>query len=448
MWINIDMKFQKLFKIVTEAKGTKPGERYFTASKSAGPSGISSSPIGKDSYNPVIEPRVSKDPIDRGAADAASNIKLLSKAFQVLKNDETFIDQMRGVMNGFKKNRSQISHYQESILKSKPKTIDNIWGDINRLIKVVNNPEMKKHKDHGKYLDELEETKAKKDQHQAEYDEVVEQVENITLENEELNDQFLDQMMVIVENTAKRLYKKYTEELLKDGVSSNKLTSIIPLHELDYDKLEKSLTKDAESQLQLLEMMMADDENINPVIRFLSKQQRDYDEAKNRYFEVKRGDNYSLAIEQLYKTLPLFALINYFSHVILKSPAIKLSKKQSLKNDKLQSGGGVLGTLRTVRNEREFEELKPALTEYINELESDESFKNMMLGIVNGPFKVGNRANAAVKLSSALKADNIEDEETVKESFDNIFSNIIKEKVCDEDDFKINIMEVLSYTKK
>jgi hypothetical protein len=401
---------------------------------------MSSSPIGKSSYNPVIEPRESKDPTDKGAG-AVSTIKLLGKAFQVLKNDEVFSDQMRGIMNGFKKNRYQISSYQESVLKTKPKTIDNLWGDINRLIKVVNNPEMKTHKDHGKYLAELEEVKARKDQHQEELDDVENQVENITLENEELNSHYLKQMLLVIEDTAKRLYKKQSEELQKNAISP-KLNTVVPLHELDLEKLEKSVNDDYNSQLQLLDMLMSDNEDINPLLIFLNLQQIAYDEAKQRFFEVKRGDNYSIVIEQLYASLPLFRLINYFSHVILKSPSIKLTVKQSKRAQAASGADSMVKRLANVKSETQFINLKPELLEYIDELDVPMTQKSMIKSIANGPFitRKGS-ANAAIKIMSSLRSANIE------ESFDNFFTKIVNEKVWDDDDFKLDVMEVLCNLK-
>lgn len=441
------MKFQKLVKIVTEAKGTKPGERFFNARESDPTrtmmvggrkiSPMSSSPIGKDSYNPIIEPKTSKDPIDKGA-NAASTIKLLGKAFQVLKNDEVFTDQMRGIMNGFKKNRYQISSYQESVLKTKPKTIDNLWGEINRLIKVVNNPQMREHKDHGKYLAELEEVKARKDEHQQELDNVQEEVENITLENEDLNEQYLNQMMIVIEDTAKRLYKKQSEELQKNAIDP-KLNTIVPLHDLDFDKLEKSVNQDYNSQLQLLDMLMSKDETINPLLIFLNLQQIAYDEAKQRFFEVKRGDNYSIVIEQLYASLPLFRLINYFSHAILKSPTIKLTSKQSKRALSASGGDSMVKRLANIKSETQFENLKPELLEYINDLEINDQQKNMIKAVANGPFitRKGS-ANAAIKIMASLRASNI------TESFDDTFNKLISQKIWDNDDFKIDTMEILS----
>jgi hypothetical protein len=262
-------------------------------------------------------------------------------------------------------------------------------------------------------------------------------VENITLENEELNSQYFNQMMIVIEDTAKRLYKKQSEELLKNSIDP-KLDTVIPLHELDFNKLEKSVNNDYKSQLQLLDMLISKDENINPLLIFLNLQQISYDEAKQRFFEVKRGDNYSIVIEQLYASLPLFRLVNYFSHVILKSPSIKLTTKQ-IKRAQVASGAdSMVKRLANVKSETQFENLKPELLEYIDELDVPTAQKSMIKSIANGPFVTRKgSANAAIKIMSSLRSANIE------ESFDKRFEKIILEKNWDDDDFKLDVMEIL-----
>lgn len=428
------MNFAELYALV-ESKGTKPGERFNTVKNTSGPAGFSSSPIGKSNYNPEVAERVSKDPADKGSSDATSVIRLLGKSFQVLKNDEVFQDQMKGILNGFKRNRHQISGYQESVLKTKPKTIDNLWGEINRLIKVVNNPEMKDRADHKDYLAELEEVKARKDEHQAELDDVTQQVENVAEKNEELNNEYLEQLLTVIKHTTKRLYHNQVQALQELGQSDLKTT--IPMHELDFDKLSKDITKSAEAQLQLLEMLMSDDGKINPLLIFLELQEKSYDEAKNRFFEVKRGDNYSVTIEQLYRNLPLFALVNYFSHTILHAPEIKLSKKQDKRTKAGTNQGSMVDRLGDIKTEAQFDAIKPDLIAYLDTLTIPQ--KEQLKGIANGPFITRKgAANAAVKLRSSLISSNI------TESFDDLAASILSSHQYDEDDFKINLVEMIS----
>jgi hypothetical protein len=429
------MNFDDLYTLALEAKGTKPGERFYNVSKSEGPSGISSSPIGKANYNPEIFKSERKDPLDKGMKDQVSIIKLLGKAFQLLKNDEVFGDQMRGIMNGFKKNRKQISAYQESIIKSKPKTIDNLWGRINRLITIVNDPKKRQDPSVADFEKELKELKAQKDEEQATLDDVFSQIENVAFENEELSESYLQQMLYVIRDTAKRLYKKQSDALMSDEQEVPQ-SRIVPLHELDYEMLQKEVEKSSQVQMQLLEMLLSSDDS-NPLKLFLKLQEERYNDSKQNFFNASRGDNYSISIEQLYKNLPLFSLVNYFSHIILKSPAITLNTKQKKRADVLTKGDGMITRMGKIKNEREWEEIRPDLIAYLKDQKIDKNKKDMLINLANGPFQATRgKANAAIKIISSLKVENI------NESFDELASKYASSFNLDMNDFLIDLQEV------
>jgi hypothetical protein len=438
--LNNAMKFAELVALV-EAKGTKPGERYKSSMDAEGPKGIASSPIGKSNYNPEVFVPDRKDPSDRGLGDAVAIIKLLTKAISLLKNDDVFVDQMKGIMNGFKKNRNQISAYQESVLKSKPKTIDNLWGEINRLTKIVNDPKKKTDREQGDWIKDLNAAIALKNQHQSELDAVYDEIDGVTERNEELNNEYLEQLFTVMKHTTKRLYNQLTQQL-KEDPKTNKMTTI-PINELDWDKLEKEVSKNSEAQMQLLEMLMSEDEFKNPLLRFMTLQENNYDEAKDRYFQLRRGDNYSITTDQLYRNLPLFSFVNYFYQAIIKNPVIKLTTKQVKTATGASSDGGMLDRLGNIKNEREWEEIRPDLISYIKKLKLPKETKNEMVKIANSAFlPVKNRSNSAFKLRSMLKSYQIE------ESFDDFAARILQSTEFDEIDYKLDLMEVISEKSK
>lgn len=453
------MNFNQLVALF-EAKGTKPGERYFNAKAQEGPSGITSSPIGKDNYNPEKAEFKQKDPADTGGYDVAAVIGLLSKGLQLLKNDDVFEDQMRGIMNGFKRNRHQISAYQESVLKSKPKVIDNQWGEINRLTKILNNPqydaitntEKKKggftstespttsrlSQDRAQFQADLAKVKALKDENEAILNAVYDDVDGVTERNEELNNEYLEQLLTAVKHTTKRLYTKLSDEIREGSDEPHKMKPIT-MHDLDWSMLEKRITKDAEAQLQLLEMLGLEDGK-NPLIRFMEIQEENYNDARDRYYQLRRGDNYSVTTDQLYQNLPLFRFVNFLSNSILKAPKIALTTKQKKSVDGATSdGGGMFDRLGAINNERQFEELKPALIEYVDGLDLDEGQKRAIKQLANGKFVVRRGApNAAFKIRSLLKTAQI------TESFDDYAIKILRSSQINYDDYKLDMIEVLS----
>ncbi len=452
------MNFNQLVSLF-EAKGTKPGERFFNAKRQEGPAGIASSPIGKDNYNPEMREREVKhkdDKGDVGMGDMVSIISLLGKSLQVLKNDDVFEDQMRGIMNGFKKNRHQISAYQESILKSKPKTIDNQWGEINRLTKILNNPQYdevsnKKVKggfeststpmssklshDKQKFEADLAKVIADKNENEAILNAVYDDIDDVTERNEKLNNEYLEQMMTAFKHTTNRLYTQLTKDIGEESGEPHKMQPIA-LQDLDWSTLEKQLPKDATAQLQLLDMLMSDNDK-NPLVRFMKAQEQNYNSAKDRYFQLRKGDNYSITTDQLYQNLPLYTFVRFLSNAALKSPKIPLTTKQKKTVDAVTSEDGVLGRLAHINNERQFEEIKPELLAYIDTLELDDVQKNALRQLANGKFVVRKGApNAAFKIRSSLKSSQI------TESFDSYLSQVLASNRYDEDDYKLDMIEI------
>jgi hypothetical protein len=206
--------------------------------------------------------------------------------------------------------------------------------------------------------------------------------------------------------------------------------------------LEKEINKNYEIQLYLLESLFTDDEK-SPLRLFLNLQEERYKNSKENFFQTDRGDNYSIAVEQLYRNLPLFSLVNYFSHVILKSPPIKLNTKQSKRVKSVGKGDGMVKRLENVKTEKQFEDLRSELLDYIKKLKIDKFKKDTMLNIAKQPFTpTRGKATAAVKLIGMLKSDNI------TESFDNLYESIIGNVSYDEDDYKLDMMEIIESKSK
>lgn len=467
------MESKKLGKL-NEAKGTKPGERYNNARNSNGPSGVTSSPIGKSNYNPEKPEFTQKDPVDEGS-NINDVFRVLSKSLSLLKDDDTFEDQIKGVLNGFKKNRKQISIEQETILKNYDKIIDKYDGLIAQYTKRLFSPSFaadvysvgkskvrdtatgrlkdtanhalgkgttisgKQNSSKEELEEKLEEAKTKKEMYTKILDDTRADTESISLENEELNEEYLHQFLLIVNYTTKRLYKRLSDSLGEEAKSN--LKTVVPLHELDVDRIDKAAAKEAEVQLQLLEMLMSDSPESNPLLKFLDLVEENYDEAKEKSYLLKNGDNYSITIEILYKHLPLFKLSNYYYMVIMKKPAIKLTTHQkTIVKGANNKAGGILAQLDSIKSETQFEKLKPELVKYIdNNSDIKGAHKQALMAIVNGPFITRKgAANAAFKVRSSLKASSI------NESFDAVASRALKGIVFDADDFKLDLIEILS----
>lgn len=354
-------------------------------------------------------------------------IDFIKKGIQILKNDEVFEQQIKIAMKGFKENRRQISPYQKNVIKTKPSQIENSWRHINRLIKIVNDPQKKNDKDHYKFLDDLERFKQEKDNYIQELDEVQNQIEMLISDNEDLNSEYLEQIIVSIRNTAKRLLKILSEYSYQNEYEN-----------LSYQDLLLANSKSLNTQIQILKLLDSDNPSENPLIIFLDMLADEYDQAKDRYMQVKQSDTFITAVEQLYKNLPLFTMAHVFYHPSSKLSTIKLATKNTSKDN-----DGILDRLKNVKSEKQFQDLKPELIGFVNRLGlPDFKVKNIM-EIINGKFlNRSNSDNSATKIMKDLG-------KTVQtEAFDDYVNSILQENTYDEDDFKINVMEVLTLLEK
>jgi len=108
------MKFDKLVKIIKESLSSpknKGGTRVYAAQQSAGPSGYSSSPVGKTDALELAKPldkwefNPNEDMDKGGVKKQAKAWRILFNAFSLLSNDKNFQDEVKTISDNFDKRR-------------------------------------------------------------------------------------------------------------------------------------------------------------------------------------------------------------------------------------------------------------------------------------------------------------------------------------------------------
>lgn len=103
------MKFDKLFKIITEAKNEQPGNRFFNVQNREGPASYVSGPIGKsDNFElPTFTANLVKD---IGSAMGSKWYNAMFTSFGLLANDETFKTNFNKISDEFGRRRASYNH--------------------------------------------------------------------------------------------------------------------------------------------------------------------------------------------------------------------------------------------------------------------------------------------------------------------------------------------------
>jgi hypothetical protein len=352
----------------------------------------------------------------------------LSKIFQLLKNDEVFVDQMKAVINGFRKNRYQVTPYQENILKTVPKKIDVLWSVINRLTKIVNDPKKQNQSDYSKFVSDLDDANTAKEEGENLLKQTKDEIAQIVQKNERMNEEYIEQMLVIIKHSANRIFEKSLE-------SSNMTDESSPLDPSEWSMVSKNMLKDISIQIDALQTILSDDDSINPLAMFLTSKEELYSAAKQRYDMMKKDKNYRSSVDQLYTNLPMAAFYTEFYENLTKSPKILTGKSLSKKQQ-------IINKLDGVKNEAEFQNFVPELEEYLTNAKIEFNKKLQIQNIVKGPFisRKGS-PNAASKIRKIMKS------KTIEESFDQYYQSMIMESMLnemDENDMMLDMMEVAS----
>lgn len=352
----------------------------------------------------------------------------LAKILQLLKNDEVFVDQVKAVVNGFRKNRYQVTPYQENILKTLPKKVDILWGIINRLTKIVNDPKKQKQLDYYKFVDDLNDAVSAKNEGEDLLDNTTKEIEDVVKKNERMNDEYIEQLFVIIKHSANRII----DNLLQNTASDIQFNPIDPS---DWKMAAKLMSKDLSFQIEALENILSEDETLNPFLVYFKTKQDLYNTAKERYDMMKKDRNYRSSVDQLYSNLPMAAFFTEFYTNLTKQAKIlsgkNLSKRQQIVN-----------ALNGIKNEVEFQNIVPELEEYLKNSKLDADKKLNIQKIMAGPFisRKGS-PNAASKIRKIMNS------KTIEENFDKYFDFMLEQSNLnefDEDDMKLDFMEVAS----
>lgn len=249
--------------------------------------------------------------------------------------------------------------------------------------------------------------------------------------NEKANEAATTGFLDLIKFTASGLINEYKDKITA-GDPSN----------VDWSSELKTL-QDAVDRLSALE---SDASASNPILGYLEKFQRDYgDKEFNAGQALDKNVNITKARD--FNKLPFMVLMRVYSSIRSseKTP-IALDKLTTVQNDaSLGELNGVLDRMSVDTPEAKAEWENPNTKAYIkgvlDQLPIPAFSKNTFKARIDSPWAV----NRGKKTPAALLKMNITDELKMKsESFDNMFSNMITLLEFDEDDYKVDMIEVLT----
>jgi hypothetical protein len=206
-------------RVFSEAKDERPGMRYKRSREMGAPEGMSSSPIGKDYFNPEVYKPRTDGPRDVRSAGVSGTKKTLSFALDIVARDPEFRDRFNDII---------APHFQlASDLRVELKRLEGTLERLGRLEKTKarlekeNPPDLDKIAKVDERIDELTEIAQKHEINISRLDNEIEQ---------NINDRSsLEEMTYIVKAAAQSLVDSMSEDA-KRSLTSNSFKSLADLN--------------------------------------------------------------------------------------------------------------------------------------------------------------------------------------------------------------------------
>ena len=308
--------------------------------------------------------------------------------------------------------------------------------------------------DYQKKIDEL--TK-KVEANKAEWEELTARTQQIEENNQKNNDYALEQFKHLITSSARKLGMKLRNE------SSNK-ERLKDLSQIQWDTSLASA--DTKTKIAMLDSLASPDPNINPVLgyveRFASSYYGDVGEG-GEAIHVKELDsrefNPQLNISKTrdYNNLPFVRLLRIYSAIRegAKNPQIPLvgvdMDQHNLAYEALKTALTAEAKKKPMEREWGDRIFKSAMVIHIKDLAIPDKEKQDLYDWLNKPWSVNKRGfTMPMQLMSRIDSyckDVKKAQKLQSESFDRYYDKIIREVAYDDDDFKLDMVEILTRFK-
>ena len=423
------MIFDKLVEhYLTEAKGEGPGRRLHNAKNAEGPAGISSSPVGASNFNPILpapmKARVGDSYTDeegkkvRGRAEGVVKYeKIIRNAFKILKSDPGFRRTVNRMLDSFAKKRNNITAQQEKILTYYPQLEAKHYSAMLRLEKIIqsigyNDSRVKD------FLSEYEFNKTHYEDFRDKIADVYNEIDQVIGHNEALNLKYQDDLIEVIKSTADDILDK---NLSKD--EKKELSTILhSLQDLETIKYEQQLEIDDDVKLELLNLLISDDDNINPLYKLFELLNANYEQAKQSDATFKtnsKGGRFNKNIETYWNRLPVSVFQYIYNATPDGSPLTRLSRK---KREQKQTATPMADLIDSITDEASWLASRDQLLQYIDGINVDGGRKAALAEIINGPF-IRKGASSAKRLKGMLST--LLKEKTTEYEFDKTLLHIL-----------------------
>jgi predicted nucleic acid-binding Zn-ribbon protein len=269
-----------------------------------------------------------------------------------------------------------------------------------------------------------------------------ERINTINTKNETANEKAVNGFVDLVKYTAKQLADEHRSKL-------NTPVNVNSLSQINWDDVNPQKVQD---NIARLDALASDDENINPVLGYLERFKRQYEDVD---FDAGKALDKNVNISKMRdrNRLPFMVLLRIYNSLNLKK-AFQIDS--GIESDEHKDSYGELKNYIDSKKTTSADSVtswnnpaeKQKLQTMIMGLALPTQSKNNIISMLSRPWSVSRSGfNNYSQLLSSIDAD-LKRFKPRNESFDSFASRILIENHYDIDDFMIDTMEILNSIKR
>lgn len=476
------MNFDKLCEVILEAKGTRPGQAYKTATETIAPMGFSKSSAGFGGTQEKRTPldrwewsnEITADPETKGNSGEGFRAmkrfyKVLNNAFRLLENDVDFNKRVLSMSNDMDKKRQSYGRItledengkektfdEENVMKIFPGNIAKYAGEEEtRRAKISYLETVKKNTEKPKEIEaidrELQEIEAERQEYENKlqnaqniYNQVLERTNEIEETNKALNDQKMEAFRYYLKSTAEQLLLDNEQKLADEN-------QLQDLSQLNWEDTPKGM----QEKMNMLRALASEDATINPILAYLDIYDTRYAEREAELRDQELNANVNITKVRDYNSLPFVQLVNLYNNMKYnekfgfkphklapvamdsdeKSDASYVELKKMLDSINTENDW----TNKVIKNRKYVEDLIDMLALTDSQKQNVKGYTKTMWSDATGRTKI----NTAQLMLQELNKYRKQLSESHIGSFDSYVSSILESMEFDHDDYEIDMIELL-----
>lgn len=364
-------------------KDVARGAKMYSTQHQEGPTGLAKGTVGVSEFGHFTPKDFTKNPLaDTKARSVIKTEVILRNIFRILKSNPVFREKINTLLTKYSKTRKQIRHDQEHVLSYNPGKIDNLFIEIMRLEKIITalGPRDRRTNE---FVTELRGAKEKYNEYSLELEQVYDQMSDTINQNEQSSLEYQDKVIELCQKIGKKEFNKIVDEM---GTDENNIKNLKTFEEIADVLISYEDFDDDVVRLEHLNLILSDNEEVNPLYTFFHLYNGKYNETKGTDENFKKlvYETQNISVETLWNRLPMSAFSYFYNTTKDDQPLRKLTKG---KLRQIKSFQPIKDVLNMITSEDEYEKYRENLREMLDNMDIDQGRRKAIDEILSGPYK-------------------------------------------------------------